>query len=182
MNDPSITSDLNPEKLGRLLKLYSDIEDKTETTSPDQQRTLMLRNFLEDALPLSSEVLQELPALMREMYTETPRLEGRTLYKLLLEPKTTLNDLEAAKELAKKKVKSTQDKAEKEVAGVVYYAAIAAAAAFHGEKITQHSDQQLRESFESLLSKEWIVDELANLFRLARDNFGECSSVKEDQP
>lgn len=179
MTEPSITSELNPKKLGRLLKLYSETEEKTDSLSPDQQRALLLRNFLADALPLSSKALQELPVLMQQMYGETPRLEGKSLYELLLEPKTALHDLEAAKELAKRKVNNAQSQAEKEVAGVVYYTAIAAALAFHGEKITQHSDQQLRDSFESLASKKWILVELKDLFKTARNNSGGRSSCEQ---
>jgi len=180
MVDPPITNSLNPNKLGRLLKLYSETEEDTNSSIPEQQKTLLLTNFLSGAMPLESDVIRELPILMQEMYGDNPRLEGISLHELILDPKTALNDLDAAKELAKKKVNNAQSQAEKEVAGVVYYAAIAAAIAFHGEKITQHPYGQLRKSFESLSSKKWILLELIDLFKTAINSCSENLSGERD--
>ena len=167
MTESSITSDLTPKKVGRLLRLYSDPEEDTDSLSTEQQRSLLLTSFLSCALPLNPEVLRELPVLMQQMYGQKPRADGKPLREILLEPKTALNEIEAAKELAKRRTKIAQSRAEKEIAGVVYYAAIAAALTFHGEKITKHSRGQLRESFEALLGKKWIPVELADLFKKA---------------
>jgi hypothetical protein len=168
MTEPSPTSKLDPKKLGRLLELYCESAEEGDGSNPDQQRTLLLRDYLEDTLPLTAKVLQVLPSLLQQVYGDTSRLEGQSLYKLLLEPSTAIHDLITAKELAKRKVSKAQTQAEKEVAGTVYYAAIAAGVAFHGEKITQHSYQQLETSLESLLTINWIFTDIKDLLKAAK--------------
>ena len=50
------------------------------------------------------------------------------------------------------------------VGTTIYYAAIASALAFHGQKITTHSFLKLDRSFAALAHKTWITPELAGLF------------------
>lgn len=178
MNEPPITSDLSPRKVGRLLKIYIESEEKTDSTSSDQQKILLLKSYLSDTLPLSSQILQSLPVLMQQIYSETSRLEGQSLYELLLDPNTELNHLKATKALAKKKVNNAQNREEKEVAEILYYATIAAAIAFHEEIISKNSYKKLKESFEYLLSKEWIFPELKDLFETARNK---CTQLLSDK-
>ena len=178
MNESSIPSDLSPEKVGRLLKIYTEREERADSTSSDQQKTLLLKSYLSDALPLSSQVLQSLPVLMQQIYSETSRLEGQSLYELLLDPNTALDHLRVVKELTKKKVDSAQTRDEKEVAEILYYAAIAAAVAFHDEKISKKSHEKLKEALEYLLSKEWIFTELKELFIAARNK---CTQLLSDR-
>jgi hypothetical protein len=167
MDNPSIISELNPKKVGRLLKIYSENEEGADSPSSDQQKALLLRSYLSDALPLSDQVLQTLPVLMRQLYYETSRLEGQSLYELLLDPNTALEDLRVAKEFTKEKLNKTQMETEKKIAIVVYYATIASAMAFHDEKISTNSYEKLRKVFYSLLSKKWIFTELKDLFTAA---------------
>ncbi len=168
MTKPSLTSKLDPKKLGRLLELYCESEEEGDSSNPDQQRTLLLRDTLAYTLPLTPKVLQTLPSLLQQVYGDTSRLEGQSLYKLLLEPSTPLQDLITAKELAKRKVDKAETQAEKEVAGAVYYAAIAAGLTFHAERITQYSYQQLETSLESLLHMKWIFADIKDLFKTAK--------------
>jgi hypothetical protein len=178
MNEPPITSDLSPKKVGRLLKIYIESEEKTDSTISDQQKILLLKSYLSDTLPLSSQILQSLPVLMQQIYSETSRLEGQSLYELLLDPNTELNHLKVTKALAKKKVNNAHTREEKEVAEILYYATIAAAVAHHNEIISKNSYRKLKKSFEYLLSKVWIFSELKDLFETARNK---CTQLLSDK-
>ena len=178
MNESSIPSDLSPEKVGRLLKIYTEREERADSTSSDQQKTLLLKSYLSDALPLSSQVLQSLPVLMQQIYSEASRLEGQSLYELLLDPNTALDHLRVVKELTKKKVDSAQTRDEKEVAEILYYAAIAAAVAYHDETISKKSYGKLKEALEYLSNKEWVFTELKELFIAARNK---CTQLLSDR-
>jgi hypothetical protein len=173
MSAPSDTPRFDPDQLSQLLSLCReryDHEKDSDAGRTDREKESLLHDLLCDALPLSPDVIASLPVILQRLHREMPRREGRSLIALLQDPGTSLQDLRATKEYGKSKTAAAQTEAQYEAAGVVYYAAIAAALVLHNERISRHSYQQLRESFSSLNAKEWIVPELRQLFKRA----GEC--------
>jgi hypothetical protein len=157
---------MDPDKLGRLLDLYTD-QDPEDVTDADREKTWVLRDYLSYLLPLNQATLKSLPTILRRLLEEMPRAEGKSLGTLLQYPHVTPNDLRAVKEYAKLIGEEAKTKTESEVAGAIYYAAIAAALSSHDQKMTEHSYAQLRRSFSLLGDKKWIVADLRQLFEKA---------------
>lgn len=169
MNDNHKTPPFNPDIVSRLFKLCLDSDSAPDNLDDDYKRTLLLRDLLGDIPPLRSDILQGIPALLQQLHQALPRSEGKNLGQFLQDPKTPADELRIAKDYAKQATKSAQKDAEYEVAGVVYYAAIAAALVHHGIRITQHSFEQLHESLDALVGKDWILPELKSVLMHAKE-------------
>jgi len=169
MNEKNEMPSFTPDIVSRLFKLSLESDSASDNLDDDYKRTLLLRDLLEDIPPLRSDVLQGIPTLLQQLHQALPRLEGKNLGHLLQDPKTPIDELRIAKDYAKQTTKSTQKDVEYEVAGVVYYAAIAAALVHHGIRISQHSFEQLHASFETLDGKVWILPEFRDLFMHAKE-------------
>jgi len=169
MNDNNAKPSFTPDVVSRLFKLSLENTSVPDNLDDDYKRTVLLRDLLEDIPPLRDDLLKDVPILLRQLHQALPRLEGKSLGQLLQDPKTSLDELRTAKDYAKQVTKSAHEDVEYEVAGVVYYGAIAAALLHHEIRITQHSFKQLYASFDSLVGKGWILPELKDLFRRAKE-------------
>ena len=89
---------------------------------------------------------------------------GPPLGQLLADPETDITVLRQIKEYAKALGKSAGSEVEKEVFLAVYFAAIAAALASCGERITEHSDQDLGRFFRSFADAKWVPNDLVKVF------------------
>lgn len=167
MSEQSSAFRFDPTRVGRLLSVYQEPEPSDDGAEAEDEKAGLLRDCLSEALPLREEVADVLPVMLRRMVKQLPRLRGQTLHALLTDPRSRLDDLERAKSEAKKAIADAQTNAEYEVAGVLYYAAIACALLYHGRKMTRHSHEQLADAFRVLKSKEWISGELRELFTRA---------------
>jgi len=161
------TFGLDPQKLGKLLALSQRDSKEQEDVDIDQQKGQIIRDYLSDIQPLTSEVIETLPTLVQQMYKKMPRLEGQSIESLLLSTNTQLNDLELVKNFAKQQVNSAQDEIEYEVTSVVYYAAISAALVYHQQKITSFSYEKLKDLLLTLVGKKWIPTELIHILEQA---------------
>ena len=52
---------------------------------------------------------------------------------------------------------------------MLYYAVIANALVFHGQRISRHSFRKLRQAYAELIAKPWVPSELRTLFQKAED-------------
>ena len=158
---------IDSHKLGRLLRLYT-ADDEGDKTDILQGKRTLLADILSDPLPLDHKTIDALPTILKRLYEKMPPLMGRPLGSLLKSPDTKLEHLEAIKEYAKEMTSTADTDAKYETRIVVYYAAIAAALVFQCHKITKHSSEKLESSFSSLARRDWITDDLAQLFSKAR--------------
>ncbi|KPK44134.1 MAG: hypothetical protein AMJ65_03895 [Phycisphaerae bacterium SG8_4] len=70
--------------------------------------------------------------------------------------------------LSKKLGSSGKDKIERDVALVLYFAAIAGAIVFHNVRISQYSYEKLAQSIEALTQHDWITPEITRVYDEAR--------------
>lgn len=172
----STTFGLSATKIGRLLELSQEApteahsEAKTEAAplESDREKAQSLADFLTHVPALTGDTLNALPTLLQQMCKKMPRLEGESFETLLLGDDTALEQLEEIKSLAKGQVSECQDETQSETAGIVYYAAIAAALVHQQEKISAFSYGELKDSLMSFEAMTWLPAELAELFKQAQ--------------
>jgi len=92
---------------------------------------------------------------------------GPPLGELLLDRTADVVVLKCIKEYAKALGKNAKSGIERDVFLAVYFAAIAAARAYHGEHITEHTDANIARFLVHYTSAEWIPSSLRELFRRA---------------
>jgi hypothetical protein len=95
-------------------------------------------------------------------------LPGRSVLEVLLDPKSTVNELEVIKAKNKSQTVAPLSEGQGAAATTLYYGAIASALVHHRKKITQGSYQKLEESLALLGEKTWMVEELRELLSQAR--------------
>ena len=88
----------------------------------------------------------------------------RALGEVLLDEDTELDVFKAIKDYAKGLGDRQESQTERGVLLVVYFAAIASALVFHGEKITTHSQPDLAAFLDRLAGSDWVPGDLAQLF------------------
>ena len=94
--------------------------------------------------------------------------DRRSLGEVLLDRSTPLEVLEGIKRHSKRMARRRRDEAEHGAAVSVYYAAIASALAFHGEKISSQSWKDLARSFAALVRLSWMPEGMTRHFRTAQ--------------
>ncbi len=166
-NEPKTLFGRSPEKLAHLISSCAGIH-LSEGKNKEQQKADLLRDMLEDVLPLDPEVVESLPIILKRMYKELRPLAGDSLAQLLLNPKTDINAIEKIKEYSKNTSNFAESEVEHQTAITVYYTAIASALVFHNQKISQNTYTQLEESFSTLIDQKWITSEITQLFVRAR--------------
>src|SRR6185437_13333535 len=95
-----------------------------------------------------------------------------TLAALLSDPAPPVEALRRVKEWAKPAMQGYADDLPREVAGVIYFAAIHAALARAGERITHLTDASLRKGARWALRRPWLDPECAGVFREALAHLG----------
>ena len=162
------TYGLSPEQLARLLEMGLNKEDDRQSGKDSSTRADVLEKMLTSDLSLDPAVPESLPAVLKRPCEELPGATGRTLGQLLLNPQCDLGILRTLKDYGKALSGASHPEAEQAAAVVIYYAAIASALLFHGQRITQHSWGKLRDAYAQLNRKSWITAELKELFQKAR--------------
>ena len=140
----------------------------TENTAsvPDSTASV-LRERLSNPLPVDRILVEALPEMVERLQRDLLALAGKPLGKLVLSPATAVSSLQTVKDYCKKLATVRSGQPERDVALTIYFAAIASALAFHGQKISTHPYHRLSTSFDSLAGKAWMAPELADLFRKA---------------
>ena len=120
------------------------------------------------SLPRDAALLAPLRTLVQQMAQDIEVLAGQPLVAILGNPETPVGLIRVVKEYAKKLCTAITTEPEHVVATTIYYAAIANALAYHNEKVSQHSYDALRLSFEELARKTWMTSELKKIFLAAQ--------------
>lgn len=84
-------------------------------------------------------------------------------------PERGISVIKEIKDYAKQSGASAKSEIESDIFLVIYYGTIANALLFHDQKITQHSYKDLEQFFCSFAKKDWILDELTELFKKAQE-------------
>lgn len=158
------TLGLSPERLARLFGIALDSDSKKETKNSTHTASELINAHLAGTLPFDSTVIDELPAIIGRLRKELVPNAGRTLGEVLLDQKSDLDTIKKVRIYAKKMASRKNNKAKHAMSIAIYFAAIANALLFHDVKITTHSYQSLKESFDNLNAKSWMPVKLVKLF------------------
>lgn len=161
------TYGVDPERLARLLAIGIESADGQNNLGDGRFPAELLQAMLASKLSLDPAVLDSLPAVLNRSCDELHPLPDRTIGDLVLDAKTDLAVIKALKEYGKELVGFQRLEAKQAAATVIYYAAIANAMVFHGQKITEHSYPKLQQAYAKLEQTVWIPSELKKLFRKA---------------
>jgi hypothetical protein len=181
MDRESKTHDLRPEKLARLWDIGSDVhvEPADGVRSSDERCAELLHDWLAQQMPPdpaeTHAVVSVLPEALGQLCRRLRPFSGDSIGLLLTNADTDVRVLRRIKDHAKESGAAAASEIEREVALVVYFAAIASSLVFHQTRISQHSDKKLQIAFEALGMRNGVPSEIRSLFRKA------CRAGKKDE-
>lgn len=163
MAEESPTSGLGPDELHDLLRICSEAGAAEEQTDSDQRKAELLQDLLAETLPVEA-----FTGNLSKQLTTLCHIFGigseESVRDLLSNPKTDVNLLRVIRDYFKKKSKSANSEAERDVVNTIYYAAIAYALVVHNLKITKFSYKDLHKAFTLFANVQWIPPVLSGLF------------------
>lgn len=160
--------ELNEEQTTRLLKLGLNDSDAPTSQDTDNLRQERLSDMLGSKLPVDKMLMKELPVLIKCLSDELEAVSGLSFWDCLINPKTRPAVLRRIKNFAKHSGASSKDQIRGEVSKIVYFAAMAAALAFQGTRISRHSYLDLLNAFHLCCEQSWIPNDLTELFVKAK--------------
>ena len=169
MKKDSSTFGLVPDKLAKLWTIGGDQEGDGIERTDDQIRSELLHDLLADKMPVDQALSQILPDVLAQMCEEIKPFTGNSFSQLILNPDSDLLVLRRIKDFAKEWRKEAASDLERDVIAAIYYAAIASAFVYHGQRISSFSRDALIKTFSSLIAKKWLTGDLRTLFKKAID-------------
>jgi hypothetical protein len=94
-------------------------------------------------------------------------LKTRSLQDVLMDSRTDVRVLKRLKSHFKKMLSTASDDCEKEIAGILYHAAISAALVFHKQRITSLSHQNIRDTYLLIKGKPYLPEIIGQLLSQA---------------
>ena len=170
MKKDSSTFGLVPDKLAKLWTIGGDQEGDGIERTDDQIRSELLHDFLAEKMPVDQALAQILPDVLAQMCEEIKPFTGNSFSQLILNPDSDLLVLKRIKDFSKEWRKKAASALERDVIAAIYYAAIASALVYHGQRITSFSRDALKKTFSSLIAKKWLTGDLKALFKKAIDS------------
>ena len=164
MKKPARKIHLNDEQTARLLQLGLNAPDANACRDVTDRRRELLSDMLCSKLPVDQILMKRLPSLLKALSEELTVISGAPLGNYLTNPSSKPVVLRHIKDHAKTLGGSAKSKMQEEVAKIVYFAAIAAALAFHQTRLSEQSYQDLQRSFQLCGRQDWIPKDLAKLF------------------
>ena len=162
MKDKSTIYGLNPKKVVELLKIGKDAD--STPIKIDQHRSDLICEKLNETVPIYFSTEQNPSDELRSLRDTIAVLSGEPIRKLLEKPNTDITLVRMIKDFGRKLSDCSESEAEQQISNTIYYAAIAHALVFHNLKITNHSYEKLRKSFDHLSGENWIPKYLLVLF------------------
>ena len=159
----STTFGLDSDKIRKLLQMGLGIPAKAGETPGPLDKTVLLEQWLKEKLPTHAAPTQVSPDKPSGKTLSLDVLLDMPVGKLL-GPQTSLTMLMALKDYAKAKVKSSERPEVRDVATVVYYAAIACAWVEHQQMISSVSVPELCEAMKTLANKSWVCPDIRTWF------------------
>jgi len=159
--------------ISRFIKAcFSEVVDPS-TQNSDAAMTTLMNHYLEQPVVTDSQVAQKPASVLAHVYREVSSQAGRSVKKCLLDPDTPVSVLTEIKERYQGAAKGCQSEADRRVATVVYFGAIASALVLQDRKITSYSRRDLHQAIGKLLDQSWIAPELKHLFEQASKTLAE---------
>ncbi len=160
--------ELDSRQSVRLLDLgLSPAADNDDAVSPDDQRKDLLYQILANPLPVSDQTRESLPPILQGQSQDLLALSGRPVGDLLQDPQAGIAVIRHIKDFAKEQGATATSKEAQDAFMAAYLAAIAGALVFHGQRISQHDNNDLKSFFFAFAKKTWILAELRPLFKQA---------------
>lgn len=160
---------LNDRQKTGLLSLALDANSQEARLSDDERRGDLLCDVLRCPLAGYDSGSDASPDTERSQRSGPPLVCGPSIRELLGTPETDVSILRHIKEYGKALGARARPEVEKDVFLAVYFAAIAAALAFRGERITEHTDKDLSRFFRDFANAEWMTTDLTRLFEKAAE-------------
>jgi len=164
----------------RLLSLALDAEGQDVPASGDEERGDLLCDILRCPLPAQASGANGPLAATGGSHPTLRSVHGPPIRELLAAPDADVSVLRQIKEYAKTLGARTESEIEKDVFLAIYFAAIAGARVFHGEHITEHTDEDLSRFFRGFADAAWMTTNPAELFEKAAACCGGASSHDND--
>lgn len=125
----------------------------------------LLRERLRSPIPVERFAVESLQAAINKLNRDVLPLAGMAAGDLVLNPHTELAALVALKNCAKTLAAPLPpSSADYDALVTIYFAAIASARVFHRQKISRHTEEDLKNSFLLMKARPWMPWELAELF------------------
>lgn len=169
MGKESKEIELTGEQKTRLLSLSLEPEPNEDNTDIDEKKADLLYEILSHPMPVDTSVANSLPTALRGLCKRLRAVAGEPLGDLLQNPERGISVIKEIKEYAKQSGTSAKSEIESDIFLVIYYGTIANALLFHNQKISQHSYKDLEQFFYSFTKKDWVLDELTELFKKAQE-------------
>lgn len=169
MDNESQDFDLTQAQKSRLLSLGLESKPHELSTDKEEQKADMLYDVLTCTLPIDPSVVNSLPAVVKGLSSRLHSLAGQPIGNLLQDLTTDLTTIRKIKQYAKDSGTAADSEAKGDVFLAVYHVAIASALVYHNEKVTQHSYQDLEQFFLSFRKKDWVLEEIKDLFKKAQE-------------
>ena len=169
MDKESKDIELTGEQKTRLLSLGLESEPAEDSTDIDEKKADLLYDVLSHPMPVDKSVVNSLPTALRGLCQRLHAVAGEPLGDLLQNPDRNISVIKEIKECAKQSGTSAKSEIESDIFLVIYYAGIANALLFHNQKITQHSYKDLEQFLCSFTKKDWVLEELTDLFTKAQE-------------
>ena len=177
MDKESKEIELTGEQKTRLLNLGLDSDLVEDDTDIEEKKADLLYEILSHPMPVDTSVVNSLPPALKGLCKRLSSVAGESLGDLLHNPERGISVIKEIKEYAKQSGASAKSKIESDIFLVIYYGAIANALLFHNQKITEHSYKDLEKFFRSFTKRDWILNDLTELFKKACEN---CQGKSEE--
>jgi hypothetical protein len=164
MEDKPTTFGSSHDRLARLWKIGNDAQSDLDDPYKEHKREELLRDRLAEHLPLDPTASSMLSAALGHVLEHFAPFVGFSLGAMLNDSNTDPSVIWQIKERYKEKAKFCSSELEREVATIIYYAAIANALTYHGARITKLSYESLGQSFSELAKSNWLPPDLKQLF------------------
>jgi len=171
--------DPDPDQLDRLLSIGTGTDAGTPDVCEDRTMADLADKWLVSSLGENASLRDPLLQRFSRLSPDTGPLADKSLFELLLDPRTDSAVLEAISCYAKELSLSVQTESESIIAITIYYAAAARLLLSHDKKTGEYSYESLMESFSDLIEKKWIARELKELFCQAQKTCQEKLSAGE---
>ncbi len=156
--------DPDPDQLDRLLSIGMGTEADTPDVCEDRTMAGLAEKWLVSSLGENASLRDPLLQSFSRLDLVEGSFADKSLFELLLDPRTDIAVLEAISCYAKELLLSVQTESESIIAITIYYAASARLLLSHDKKTGEYSYESLMESFSDLIEKKWIARELKELF------------------
>lgn len=168
------TFGLHAGRIAQLFKLGSDWDADKPGAAPTPDPAELLQERLAEHLPSDLSQLGPLSKEWERFGKTMNSALGLPLRELLLTSDADPAVLRQVKDYAAALSNATTSAGERQVANVIYYAAIGSALLRHDHMLTEFSRDELRDAYSKLAKVQWVTPELAQLFVAAA---GACGNV-----